>query len=77
MVNYSLRVIPKPNENESGTVLILEQLGEYPVFKGDGTDNYLCGTCKNIIAKNVNRGQIKKFILVCPNCGSYNKISGF
>lgn len=73
MVNYSMEIIKKPKE---GTVTVLTTDKIQPFFKGEGDDNYLCGTCTNVICQNVNRGQVKNIVFVCPKCESYNILKG-
>ena len=75
MTDYSLEVISKPKE---GTASVLEyaKKGKYVFIKGNGSDNYLCGTCNNIICQNVDRGQIRNIVFKCPNCNSYNLLKG-
>lgn len=75
MSDYSMKVIPKPEE---GTAAVLKSTkkGKFAIIKGNGSDNYLCGACRNIICQNVNRRQIVNLVFVCPNCGSYNFLKG-
>ena len=75
MSSYSLKVIPKPQEG-TAAVLILSKKGKFSIIKGQGADNYLCGTCENIICENVDRGQIINLVFKCPDCSSYNVIKG-
>ena len=74
MTDYVLRTITKPEEG-SATVFKMSKKG-VPMFKGEGSDNYLCETCKNILAKNVFRKQLVNLVLVCPKCDSYNLLEG-
>ena len=76
MTTYTMTVIPKPKAG-TGTVLNWSgPKGNVSVIKGEGNDNYICETCKNIICEKVNRGQIKTLVIQCPNCGDYNYIRG-
>ena len=75
MTDYLMEVIPKPKEG-SATVFNFKKKGRFVVIKGKGNDNYLCGTCRNVICKNVNRGQISNIVFKCPNCDSYNLLKG-
>lgn len=75
MSNYSMEVISKPKEG-TASVIIFKKKGKFAIIKGNGNDNYLCGTCGNVICQNVNRGQIINLVFVCPNCGSYNFLKG-
>lgn len=74
MANYSMEIIPPPKE---GTAAVLKMtVKNKPTIKVVGKDNYICGTCSNVICQNVDRGQIRNIVFVCPNCGSYNHIKG-
>lgn len=75
MSNYSMEVIPKPEEG-TAAVLKFNKKGKFAIIEGNGSDNYLCGACENIICQNVNRGQIINLVFVCPNCDSYNFLKG-
>ena len=75
MSNYSMKVIPKPEEG-TAAVLNSPQKGKVPIFKDIASDNYLCGACRNIICQNVNRGQLINLVFICPKCGSYNFLKG-
>lgn len=66
MGNYIMKVIPKPKK---GTPVLKVKR---PI-RGSGTDNYLCGVCQGIVCENVDKNQILGIIVICPNCGSYNK----
>ena len=70
-----MEIIPPPKEG-TATVIIPKEKGPFFMIKGGGKDNYLCGSCHNIICQNVNRGQIINIVFVCPQCGSYNHIKG-
>lgn len=75
MSNYLLEVIPEPKPG-TATVLVHAKKGENSFIKGDGTDNYQCGVCKNILAEKVARGQIINIVFKCPNCDSFNMVKG-
>ncbi len=75
MTDYTMDVVPKPKEGTK-SVIQLKQDGRIPIFKGSANDNYLCGTCKNIICENINKYQVINLVLVCPECKSYNIIRG-
>ena len=76
MTDYSMEVIPKPKEGIASVISWSGEKGNFAVIKGEGNDNYICGTCGNNICQNVVRGQIINFVIVCPNCGSYNILKG-
>lgn len=73
MSDHEMKVIPKPKEG-TASVLVQEEKGKHPFFKGDGEDNYLCGECGFILCENIKHGQITAVVLKCPNCGSCNTI---
>ena len=75
MGDYSLKVIPKPKEG-TATVIQHTKKGKISLIMGTGNDNYSCGVCSNILAKNVVRRQIANIVLMCPNCDAYNIITG-
>lgn len=75
MKNYQMEVIPEPAKG-TAAVLALNKSGPYPLMEGNGTINYLCGACRNVICKSVERGQIMNLVFKCPNCGCYNHIRG-
>jgi len=75
MKNYQMEVIPEPAQG-TAAVLALNKNGPYPLMKGNGTTNYLCGACRNVICKSVERGQIVNLVFKCPDCGNYNHIRG-
>lgn len=75
MTNYQLEVIAEP---EPGTRAVFTISGnrKFAFIKGVGKDNYLCGSCQNIICENVNRGQISNIVFKCPYCESFNELKG-
>ncbi len=73
-MNYKMSVIPE-EETENQSVLILTRKG-VPLFKGDSSDNYLCGACDTVMCENVSRGQFINLVFKCSNCGAFNKIRG-
>jgi len=75
MSDYEMEVIVKPEEG-SATVLVHGKKGPYHFIQGEGHTNYLCGTCKNVLCSNVERGQIVGIVFKCPNCDSFNHIKG-
>lgn len=75
MGNFVMDVIPEPKAG-TASVLILDKKGRYSIIKGQGNDNYLCGTCGNVICENIDRGQVAVIVFKCPNCDSFNLIKG-
>ena len=46
-----------------------------PLFKGEGSINYLCGKCDAILAQRVWDISLSNIVVQCPNCQSYNYFS--
>lgn len=75
MSDYQMEVIAEP-EHGSASVLVFGKNGPYSIIESDGSDNYLCGACRNVICRNVTRGQIINIVFKCPNCNAYNHLRG-
>lgn len=75
MSNFIMQVIPEPKPG-TAAVLVLVKKGKYASIKGQGSDSYLCGACRNVICENVDRGCIINLVFKCPNCDNYNLIKG-
>jgi predicted RNA-binding Zn-ribbon protein involved in translation (DUF1610 family) len=75
MTQYNLEVIPEPAQG-SAAVFMLSTEGPIPLLRGQGSHDFLCGACDNVIAKGVERGQVINIVLKCPNCGSFNRARG-
>lgn len=75
MSNYQMEVIPEPAQG-TASVLVFSKKGPYAIINGQGSDNYLCGACQNVICMNVDRGQIINLVFKCPNCDSFNRMRG-
>ncbi len=76
MTDYELEVIPQPKE---GDVALFVFEGPKPFdgfFKGDGECNYLCGACREVLCRGVDRSQITGLVFKCPKCQSFNHIKG-
>jgi len=73
MPKYNLEVIPEPEKN---TRVILVNINKIPVFKGQGDDNYYCGSCGFLLCEKIHRTQIKNIVLKCPGCKAFNEIRG-
>jgi hypothetical protein len=74
-MDYQMQVIAKPKEGVS-ILLTRSGKGTTPFIVGEGSDNYVCGSCKTVLCEGVNRGQIIGVVLMCPNCGNYNLLKG-
>lgn len=75
MSNLIMEVIPEPKQG-TAAVLASGKKGKIALITGHGNDNYLCGTCNNVICEKVIRGQIVNLVFKCPNCDSFNIIRG-
>jgi hypothetical protein len=75
MSNFIMQVIPEPKPG-TASVLIFAKKGKFTFIKSQGSDNYLCGACENVICENVDRGNIINLVFRCPNCDSYNILKG-
>lgn len=75
MTQYNLEIIPEP-EQGTAVVLIPSTEGPIPLMCGEGSHDFLCGACDNVIAKSIDRGQIVNIVLKCPNCKSFNRARG-
>lgn len=73
MAKFSLDVIPEPEKN-TRAILVINQ--KTPIFKGNGNDDYCCGSCGFVLCESVFRTQIKNLVLKCPECMAYNEIRG-
>jgi len=75
MADYLMEVIPEPSKG-TRAVLRLGPDAKAVFFKGEGGDNYLCGTCQTVICEKIDRGQLANLVFLCPNCGCYNELKG-
>jgi predicted RNA-binding Zn-ribbon protein involved in translation (DUF1610 family) len=75
MDNHQMIVIPEP-EQGTATVFIHKKKGNFAFIKGEGSNNYLCGACQNVLCEKVNRGQVVNIVFKCPNCGNFNILRG-
>jgi hypothetical protein len=78
MANIKLTVIPGKGPNDSTF-----HFTENPGFIDDGTDNLLCGSCGDVLAKGANGPQILKkmrpaggrLVYACAKCKSLNVVA--
>lgn len=75
MGNVILQVIPKPKEG-TASILAMNDPSRLPIIKGSADTNYQCGTCHATLVQGVTQGQIRNMVLLCPKCGSYNRLKG-
>jgi len=76
MTNYKMKVMPNA-ESEDRTIFRTNRTDDDFVFMlGEGKINYLCYTCGKILCKNINQGQVKDIVFLCPKCNTYNEIKG-
>ena len=67
-----LRIIAEPLRNSRNVLEIPS--AETVFFIGHGDTNYLCGTCKCVLADSIEDGLLSNLVLKCNNCKSYNDI---
>ena len=75
MTQYNLDVITEPAEG-TAVVFMASTEGQIPFLRGQGSHDFLCGACDNVVAKGFDRGQIVNIVLKCSNCGSFNHARG-
>lgn len=75
MTLYNLEVIPEPAHG-TAVVLVPSMEGPIPLLQGQGSHDFLCEACDNVIARSIDRGQIVNIVLKCPNCRSFNRARG-
>jgi len=73
MTDFIMEIIPEPPAG-TASVLVFGKKGKHTFIKGTGEDNYLCGTCRNVLCENITRGQVQNLVFKCPNCDSFNLI---
>ena len=73
MTDFIMEIIPEPPAG-TASVLVFGKKGKHAFIKGTGEDNYLCGTCRNVLCEKITRGQVQNLVFKCPNCDSYNFI---
>lgn len=64
MVNFTLRVIAKPRDENGATIV-------NKLFKGGGYDNLRCGGCGRLIGDGVDSNKLKDLVFRCPYCGLF------
>lgn len=66
-------VIPEPEQN-TRTVFVLK--GPFPVFKGKGDVDRLCGKCGQVLVEGGSQGfEYGNLVIKCQKCGSFNEIA--
>lgn len=75
MGKIQMEVIPEPKQG-TASVLVPGTDGPQIMFKGAGTEDYICGACGMTICENVNRGMFVGIVFKCFECGSYNHVRG-
>lgn len=73
MAKYSLEVIPAPQKTAKSVFISNNKI---QFFKGNGVDNYYCGSCGFLLCESVHRSQIVNIVLKCPSCLAYNELKG-
>jgi len=68
----ALTVIPEPAPN---TRSLLVPQGKFPVIRGEGDMDLVCGKCGQVLVESVGKGVwLKNLVIRCPNCKSYNEV---
>ena len=62
-------------ELEDGHVRIVLDREELPLVSGEGDADYACGSCEQVLAKQVWQWEIQNAVLRCPSCGSHNEVA--
>ena len=65
---HKAEIIPEP-EKRTRTVI---KKNKSPAFIGSGDISVFCGECEAILISNIFRGQIKRIVIKCPECGNFN-----
>lgn len=71
MATYTLQII---TSTDLKTSTIMRLPTPAPFITGTGPDNYLCGSCGNVLLKNVHPGQFRSIIIGCGKCKAYNAL---
>ena len=76
MPNIRLQVVPEPAR---GTRTVLRGNGpdmkDSPIMIGeDGDTNLLCGACGQVLAKNIDEGDLANVVLRCTHCEAHNDV---
>jgi DNA-directed RNA polymerase subunit RPC12/RpoP len=70
MKTIKMKVI---KESEVRNMPILQPAPDLDVLvKGEGEYNYVCGNCGKTLFEAINKGQITKIVVKCPECGEFN-----
>jgi phage FluMu protein Com len=71
-IKVQLKTIPAPAE---GTRTVFVVQGKFPVFKGQGNTDLVCGHCGQVLVEGMGGDAIiKNIVIKCPNCENYNEI---
>lgn len=71
MTDIRLKVIPQPEE---GTRTVLAVADRTAIYKGSGSNNYLCGNCDFVLLEGIDHGQMSNVVLRCSACQSHNEM---
>ena len=69
-----MEVVPEPAHGAEG-VLVSSPKGSQVMFRGNKSNNYLCGDCGVIICENVQSGMFVCLIFKGFNCSVFNRFS--
>jgi uncharacterized Zn finger protein (UPF0148 family) len=72
-LDIKLRPISKIATNER-TVMDPKTAEVLPIMKGKGDINLLCGNCGAVLVQGIYRGQIRRIVIHCPICDSFNNV---
>jgi len=61
---------PKPSMR---TIIRSKNANVFPLFKGKGNIDYLCGNCGAVLAEHIWSLSISNIVVLCPSCGSFNE----
>ncbi len=73
MVSQRLQVISKPKQGTK-TILKIDSKDTSIIFKGKGDLDLQCGKCGTVLVKGIKQGQLRRLVLYCNQCSSYNEI---
>ncbi len=69
-MDVRLKIIRKPDKKKRSII----ESKVFPVFKGEGPYNYLCGNCPTVLCEGMQKGQVGNIVIRCPKCGRYNSV---
>ena len=74
-MNFMMKIVPDPDSGDIDDLkhtVIRPGAGQVPpIMLGNGSLNYMCPGCEEILLQNMNAGQIPYAIFRCPNCNIF------